>query len=347
MSLKDYLSQSLKLNPAPSPWPRMILCALSVTLPLVVGYLRQDKSSAIYGALFAFTLILNDHFGPIKKRVLHLLTVFLFLASAFAFGLLIAGNLPLVMITLFIMAFILGKSKGLGLELERVLLTSTFQLLTASQTPGLREHVMKPVIYASLSLANYIICLFLIYLVMRHTPNFQKSKRAELKEAMKKKDTVRYALTLATISCLSLFLADYLKLERGHWMVGTILIVMLPDKTQSFQRSFQRIVGTLIGGIIASVIIHFTDDPLILISFSAIAAFLAPLGLIKNYWLGNAFIAAFILLFLEFGHSGPVVSDFQYAFLRFMDIGLGCLIGMIGTLIAFPDSLHRLFKKIK
>lgn len=334
MGIKDHISQSLKLSPAPSPWPRMFLCAFSVTLPLIVGYLRHDEPSAIYGALFAFTLILNDHFGPLKKRVIHLLTVFAFLASAFGLGLLIAGNLPLVMIALFIMAFILGKSKGLGLELERALLTSTFQLLAASQTPGLKEHFFKPVIYATFSLTNYIICLGLIYLVMRHTPNFQRSKREEFLEALRKKDTVKYAFTLATISCLSLFLAHYFKLERGHWMVGTVLIVMLPDKTLTFQRSFQRIVGTLLGGTIASIIIHYTDSPLLLISFSAVAAFLAPLGLIKNYWLGNTFIAAFILLFLEFGHHGPVVSDFQYAIVRLLDIGLGCMIGVLGTLIA-------------
>ena len=346
MSLKHHISETLKLAPAPSPWPRMILCALSVTLPLIAGYLRQDQASAIYGALFAFTMILNDHFGPLKNRVLHLLSVFFFLACAFAFGLLISGSLPLVMISLFIMAFILGKSKGLGLELERLLLTSTFQLLTASQTPGLREHFLKPVAYASVSLLNYIVCLVLVFLVMRHAPNFQKSKRLELLEAIKKKDSIRYAFTLATISCLGLFLAHYFNLERGHWMVGTILIVMMPNKTLSFQRSFQRIFGTLLGGLIASLIIHFTDGPIWTITFCAVAAFLAPLGLIKNYWLGNTFIAAFILLFLDFGHPAPTDSDFQYAMVRLTDIALGCLVGAIGTLIAFPDSLKKFFKKI-
>ncbi|WPU65111.1 FUSC family protein [Peredibacter starrii] len=334
MRIREHLSQSLKLAPAPSPWPRMILCALSVTPPLIIGYLRHDESSAIYGGLFAFTMILNDHFGPLGKRVLHLLTVFFFLACAFSFGLLISGHLPLIMVTLFIMAFILGKSKGLGLELERLLLTATFQLLTASQTPGLKEHFLKPVLYASFSLANYIICLMLVYLVMKHAPNFQRSKRQELLEAIKKKDTIRYALTLATISCLGLFISNYYALERGHWMVSTILIVMMPDKTQSYQRSFQRIFGTLLGGVMASVIIYFTDNPLIIISFSAIAAFLAPLGLIKNYWLGNTFIAAFILLFLDFGHPGSGVSDFDYAIVRLTDIVYGSIIGVIGTFIA-------------
>ena len=334
MSIRDHLSQSLKLAPAPSPWPRMIVCCLSVTLPLIVGYLRHDESAAIYGALFAFTMILNDHFGPLRVRVLHLLTVFLFLACAFSFGLLISGNPPLIMVTLFVMAFILGKSKGLGLELERLLLTATFQLLTASQTPGLKEHFLKPVLYASISLINYLVCLVLVFLVMKHTPNFQKSKRLELLEALKKKETVRYAFTLATVSCLGLYFAHYFNLERGHWMVSTILIVMLPNRTQSLQRSFQRIVGTLLGGLIASVIIYFTDNPILIISFSAVAAFLAPLGLIKNYWLGNMFIAAFILLFLDFGYPAPAATEFQNVFIRLTDIGYGCIIGVIGTFIA-------------
>ena len=338
MKLKHHLSESLRLDPAPSPWPRMVLCSLGVTLPLIIGHAFGDGPSSIYGALFGFTLILNDHFGPYARRLIHLLTTGLFLTSAFLLGLLLQGHEPFILITLFILAFILGKAKGLGLELERMLLTSTFQFLTAAQTPDIQSHFIKPVLYGLVGLANYILCLSIVYLLMKHAPNFQKSKRQELKEAIKKKDTQRYAFTLATVASLGLFITNYYKMERGYWIVSTILIVMMPTRTLSFQRSFQRVLGTFLGGIIASAAIYYVKDPYLLIAFSAIAAFLSPLGLIKNYWLANVFIASLILFFLEIASAGQSHGDFSLAILRLKDIAIGSIVGAIGTLLAFPHS---------
>lgn len=320
----------------------MILCALSVTLPLIGGVLFKEERSSIYGALLGFILILNDHFGPLKQRIVHLLTAFVFLAMAFTIGLMVSNSPWLLIPILFVMAFILGKSKGLGLELERLILFSTFQILNAALTPGLQDHAFKLFLYAAFSLANYLICLCIVYLSMRHAPNFQRSKREELKEAFSRKESHRYAFTLATVSCLGLMLSNLLHVERGQWMVGTILIVMMPSKTQSYQRSFQRIVGTFFGVVISSILLKFASDPLYLISFASVAAFLAPLGLIKNYWLGNTFIAALIMLFLQFGT--PEIHP-NLAVLRIVDICLGCVLGSLGTLIAFPDSLSRFFRK--
>lgn len=342
MSLKAHISDSLRLHKAPSPWPRMILCAFSVTLPLVGGALFKEERSSIYGALLGFILILNDHFGPLKQRIVHLLTSFLFLAIAFGVGLMVSGTPWLLIPLLFVMAFLLGKSKGLGLELERLILFSTFQMLNAALTPHLKEHAFKLFLYAALSLANYLVCLCLVYLGMKHAPNFQRRKREELREAFSRKESHRYAFTLAGVSCAGLLLANLFHVERGQWLVGTILIVMMPNKRASYERSFQRIVGTFLGVVISSILLAFVKDSLFLIPFAALAAFLAPLGLIKNYWLGNTFIAALIMLFLQFGTPDP---QSNLGILRIIDISLGCVIGAIGTLIAFPDSLSRFFKK--
>lgn len=338
MSFKDHLTESLRFEKAPSPWPRMILSASSVSLPLIAGLFKNDHVSSVYGALLAFILILNDHFGPLKRRIQHLFASFFFLAIAFLCGLVIADYFWVLLFLLFVMGFFLGKAKGFGIELERLLLFSTFQLLYASQTPELRVHTSRLFLYASLSFVNYLICLSLVYLIMRHSPNFQKSKRRELLEAFQKKESHRYAVTLAAVSCTGLLLAEFLSIEKGHWMVGTILIVMMPSRALSYQKSFQRVFGTFIGVLLAAIAITFGNDPVALILFSGIAAFLAPLGLIKNYWLGNVFIAALIMFFLELASSGVPHDQFVFARERIIDISIGCIIGAIGTLFAFP---HR------
>ncbi len=345
MNLRTHVRDSLRLQKAPSPWPRMILCTLSVTLPLILGIFLKEQRSSIYGSLLGFILILNDHFGPLRNRILHLLTAFSCLAMAFVTGLFVAQFPWLLVPILFLMAFILGKSKGHGLELERLILFSTFQLLNAALTPELQKNGLTLFKYASISLANYLFCLCLVYLVLKHEPNFQKSKRQEFREAISKNETNRYAYTLAAVSCLGLFIGQYFQVERTQWLIGTILIVMMPNTTLSYQRSFQRLVGTFLGVLVSSAVLFIDKDPIVLIGFSALAAFLAPLGLIKNYWLGNLFIAALIMFFLEFASVGTRHDEFAFAWLRVIDIGLGCFIGTIGTLIAFPDSLDRFFKK--
>jgi uncharacterized membrane protein YccC len=341
MQLKHHLAKSLQLQPLPSPWPRMILCSLSVTLPLVVGLIRQELQMASFGAFFGFMLILNDHFGPLGKRLIHLLTAYCFIISGFLTGILLSDHQWLIMITLFIMTFLLGKSKGLGLELERMLLFATLQLLGASQTPEIKSIYMQSFFYSLFSLACYIFNLCLVFLLMRHKTNFQKSKRQEFREALTKKETNRYALTMAVTACVGLTVAKFFHMERGYWVVGTIIIVMMPDHYQSLYKSFQRGLGTLIGVLGASLLMMFGKDPIILISFCAFAAFMTPYGQIKNYWVANVFIAGLILFFLEISKVAPGHGNFDLAIIRFIDIGLGCLIGIIGTLIAFPQILRH------
>lgn len=338
MPIKDHLSESLRLNPAPSPWPRMLLCALSVTLPLILGVVNNDHENSIYGALMGFILILNDHFGPLKTRILHLITAFLFIGSGFFLGLFVAGNDWIIYPTLLILAFITGKSKGHGLELERLLLFTTFQFMNAALTPGIEAHVKELFFYATISFVNYLVCLCLVYLLLRHAPNFQKSKRSLIRQAFEKKETQRFAITLALASCFGLFLGTILELARANWIVVTVLVVMMPTKSQSYQRSFQRAFGTIIGVTTSLLVTHFGKDPAVLISFSAIASFFAPLGLIRNYWLGNAFIAALIMFFMQLSHLTEGNSEFVFAWLRLIDIGIGCVIGAVATIIAFPPA---------
>lgn len=339
MRFKHHLSQSLQLQPLPSPWPRMILSCLSVTLPLLVGLARGELRVAIFGSLFGFIMILNDHFGPLGQRIIHLITAFIFITSGFVIGMLLSDYPWLLMVALFICSFLVAKSKGFGLELERMLLFSTLQLLAASQSPEMKGHYGKALSYTTFSLCSYLICLSAIYLIIKHKPNFQKSKRQEFKEAITKNESNRYALTLAFMTCFGMWAAQLLHVDRGYWVVGTILIVMMPDRYQSLYRSFQRILGTLVGVVGASLMMKFGKDPVILISFCALAAFMTPYGQIKNYWVANVFIAGLILFFLEISNSVPHSGDWDLAIMRIVDIGLGCLIGSLGTIIGTPKKI--------
>lgn len=319
----------------------MILSLLSVTLPLAIGLYRDEMKVSIYGSLFAFNLVLNDHFGPYKQRVVHLFTTFLFLTTAFYLGFLASGSTIVILVGLGILSFLIGRCKGLGLELERLLLITTLQFLAGSQSFHTASEVLMPLIYAALSFVDYLVCLTVVFLIMRHSPNFQKSKRKEFLESLRRKNIHRYAITLSIFSCLGFLISEYFALAKGYWMVGTILIVMMPSKSDSIHRSLQRLLGTMVGVVLASLLMYFRKDEIFLISFSGICAFFTPFALLRNYWLANVFIAGLILFYLTIAE--PIMyGPFDLAWMRLSDIAMGCILGTIGTFFAWPDKKPKL-----
>lgn len=340
MPFKEHVSKTLKLEKAPSPWPRMILCSLSVGLPLFLGAFRQELRIAIFGSLFGYILILNDHFASYKRRITHLLTCYFFIALSFLLGATLVEHEILTGITLFIFSFILGLSKSRGIELERMILICSLQFLMASGSPQLKGHYFGPLFYTSLSFINYIVCLSAVYLLMKHTPNFSNSKRDIFKKIIHPRNSFRFGFTCAITTCIGYFIAKWFRIDHDYWVPGTILIVMMPDQYQSLYRGAQRLLGTIIGVVIAAFMIKYAYHTGLLIFFSMVFAFFTPYGLIRNYWLGNAFVAGLILFLLEIANSSHSGS-MDIAILRIKDISLGCLIGMLATLIAHPEMFIK------
>ena len=345
MPLREHINNTFKLTPSPSPWPRMILCSLSVGLPLILGLWLGDLRASMFGALFGFILILNDHFGPYKQRIIHLMTCYFSIVVSFLLGIALADYQTLFIIVLFIFSFAIGMTKDKGIELERMFLISTLQLLMAAQTPQLQGHYATPVFYTSIAFLNYVVCLTIVFLVMKHTPNFMNRKRETFKKIIGEKSPVSFALTYAITVCLGLLIAKYFRFDHDYWVAGTILIVMMPDHYQSIYRGAQRLLGTIIGVVIASLMIKFAHDPVILIAFSMIFAFFTPLGQIRNFWIGNAFIAGLILFLIELGNATHLAGDFDLAILRIKDIGLGCFIGIFVTILTHPEIIYKKTKK--
>jgi MFS family permease len=344
MPFKDHLDNTLKLTPVQTPVPRMVLCSLCTTLPLILGYFLHQLPLSIFGGLFGFVLILNDHFGPYKKRIAHLTVTFIFLSLAFYLGAMISQNIPLTAISLFIISFILGKSKDYGVELERLLLFMALQILTASGSPSLAQHFPGILMYCFFAYINYLLCLTLVHFFLKSPEEFIHSKRETLQKIFLQKHSTRFALIFSITTTIGYLLANWMHIGRGYWVVGTTLIVMLPDTYKSFYKSIQRLLGTFLGVVAAAFLVQLGHDPILLIFFVLISAFFAPLGLLRNYWLGNIFIAALILFLLEIS-SPDVKGSIDLAKLRTLDIALGCLLGVIGTLINDPSVIIPTLKK--
>jgi uncharacterized membrane protein YccC len=171
-------------------------------------------------------------------------------------------------------------------------------------------------------------------------------KRESIRKILSHNKSIFFPLTCSIFSTSALLVAQVFNFTHANWIVGTALIVMLPDSYQSIYKSLQRILGTIMGVLVASLILYFVHDPKILIIFVFIFSFLMPNGFSKNYWIANVYIATMILVFLELGVPNSVTSQ-HLGFWRIFDVLLGSIIGIIAALFLNPELAGKLIKKLK
>lgn len=346
MPLKQHLEKSLEITDEITPVHKMFMCALAITLPLIHGLYLKEVQPAMFGSLMGLVLYLNDHFGKIWIRLKHLFVTFFFLMVTLWIGTSVQGHLIVISIILFTLSFILGKSKTFGVELERMVLFITLQFMTASSEPAVLHGRIQLLRYSIISFGIYLALLMIFYIAFKHEIQPMKSKRQTLKEALKNKTSFRFSLLFACIALASYHLVGILKFSHPYWIVGTALIVMLPDSIQGIYKSFQRFIGTLAGVFIAAAILSLIHDPRIILGFIFVFALYMPVGLAKNYWVGNINIAALILFFLEYAAPQSIATH-HLAFWRIVDVALGSCLGVIAAFIINPQLLKRLSKSLR
>lgn len=172
------------------------------------------------------------------------------------------------------------------------------------------------------------------------------SKRETLKKIMSQNKGMKFPLVCAVFACVGYIAADTLKFSHPYWIIGTYLIVILPDSYQSIYKSSQRLCGTIIGVVLASVILTYVKDARILMVLVFFLSFLMPDGISKNYWVGNVYIAALIMFFLELGVPNSTATD-NLGFWRIIDIGIGSLLGVIAAIWIKPELLKDVIRPIK
>jgi hypothetical protein len=347
MPFKEHVENTLRISPEPTPLFKMILSAIAITTPLIIGYFGDQLFVSMFGSLMGLVYYLNDPFGPLINRSKHLVITFLLLMLALAVGAHCVGNNYLIVSILFVLSFLVGKSKSFGLDLERMMLFITLQFLTASSEIIIRYELKNLFLYSLIAFLNYILWAAILFKTTRHAVAPMVSKRASVKKIITQNKSSYFPLVCAVSSCLGYVVATTFKFSHANWIVGTALIVMLPDSYQSIYKSTQRVIGTTMGVVLAAVVLTYVHDPKLIILFIFFLSFLMPHGLAKNYWIANIYIAGMILFFLQIAAPQSIHSHhLDLAYWRIVDIVLGCFIGVLAALVIKPEILKKSIKGI-
>lgn len=345
MPLKQHLENTLRINPEPTPLFKMLLSAMAITTPLIIGHFTHQMFVSMFGSLMGLVYYLNDHFDRPIPRLKHLIITFMLLMLSLIVGALSVGHNVFIMCVLFVLSFLVGKSKNHGIELERMMLFITLEFLTASSEAVIRLELNALLLHSSIAFINYLFFAYLIYFISGHKTHPMTSKRATVKNIIAANHPLKFPLVCASFSTLGFLVSHFFKFSHTNWIIATAIIVMLPDSYQSIYKGLQRILGTIAGVVLSSIILMYVHDPKLLILFVFTCAFLMPHGLAKNYWVGNIYIAALVLFFLEIAAPQSIDKD-HLAYWRIVDIAIGSSIGFLAALWMKPELIKKSFKII-
>ena len=144
-----------------------------------------------------------------------------------------------------------------------------------------------------------------------------------------------------TASALAAFgVNSIVQLPQGYWIAFTAILVVQTSVGGSVKAVFERMLGTFAGAawgaVVCTVASHFDHSYywVAVIAGIAPASFLA--ALYPSFRIAPITVA--IVLFSDTAHN---MSPLVYAEHRVMEIGVGCLIGLVVSLTVLPSRAHR------
>ncbi len=114
----------------------------------------------------------------------------------------------------------------------------------------------------------------------------------------------KYALRVGLGLALSVFIFKFFKIDHGHWIALTLLIVIQPYYGATRKKGFERIIGTvagiLVGGAIMLLPIKHETFVIILIFISFFVAYY----LRNNYKVGVFFVTIMLVVMMQLSKQG-------------------------------------------
>ncbi|MFJ7508750.1 FUSC family protein [Peribacillus simplex] len=153
--------------------------------------------------------------------------------------------------------------------------------------------------------------------------------------------SVRYG-TILTIAAIIAYSADF---NRSYWIPLSCAAVMSGSTTiATLHRAVQRTFGTVIGLLLASLILAAVHNEFIIVLIILCLTFITELFIVRNYGLAAMFFTPSALIMAEYSSQSYDFSFF--ATVRITDIVVGCLIGLIGSLLLGSRSASSLLNHL-
>jgi hypothetical protein len=148
----------------------------------------------------------------------------------------------------------------------------------------------------------------------------------------------RHAMRIAIASTIAVALFKILHIDRGYWLIITVLVIVKPVFADTRKRAMQRVIGSVIGGAIAAVLAATIHNVLILDALLVVFSVLAYSHVNENYTFFTLFLTPFIVLMIDIVQPS---SGWHLAFERIVNTLIGAAVALVVTFLFRPKSSFR------
>ena len=308
---------------------RGALFLVSIGIPVIVGLLRHQPDAALLGAVVGMLLAFADNDGELPGRLRLLMLDAAMIAGGGVIGYLCRDSAPALWAVFIAITLSVGMAARKGRE---ALLAGRHCAMAFTVTSAL------PAIPASqIWFLIGVMVLTAAARVIDHmlAGPLPLQPSAPLQMPSGQSGWLRFALAFCGAAVASMWIGRTLDPLHAIWVVTTALVVMLPDARASYRRIFERVAGTFAGVLVAWVVTMLFHSAAVICIAILVVAPLIPHHVAHRYWLHTGLIALMVLLaydltLLNTHGITNLLSE------RLEDILLGCAMGIVGTVAAFP-----------
>lgn len=316
---------------------RAALFLVNIGVPVIVGVLWHQPGGALIGAVGGMLLAFADNDGELLSRLRLLAINAGAIGGGGTIGYLCRDSAPALWSLFVAITLCVGMAASSGREALLTVRHGAIAFTVGAEVPTFELYQTWYLVGAvALTAASRTIDQLL-------AGPLPLQQGAPLQKPSGRSGWFRYALAFSGAAVASMWIGNY-ALDRVHaiWIVTTTMLVMLPDARASYRRMFGRIAGTFAGVFAAWVITSVFDSAAVICIAILVVAPFIPHHHANRYWLHTALIALMVLLAYDLTllNSSNVTNLLRQ---RLEDILLGCAMGLVGTVVAFPREAAAVF----
>jgi len=315
--------------------------ALAVAVPLLLFWLWGHATAAIAGGAAALFVSLSDigRTSPERSRTMALATFGILFGGFIGakFGLTTFADEALILLSAFVAGWVSNSHPGIS---------AIARFTAIATTAGVGMRITDPIAAAAVLFGG--VCAVgaaHAMWMLREVPadkDFMDWAVGVRRALSGVGSGLWFALCYAAACAVSLFAAEELGVQHPYWATFTVIIVMRREGMASLRLMSLYMLGTIAGVPTAAMLAELSNGhPLAQIALATIAASLVRLGFALNAAFGYLMFTVFIVLIVELVRDSSV-PPLSLVLTRLYDVGVGCAIALLATLIASADSWrHR------
>jgi uncharacterized membrane protein YccC len=311
---------------------RGALFLVSIGVPVIVGVLRHQPGGALIGAVAGMLLAFADNDGELFGRLRLLAINAGAMAGGGLVGYLCRNSAPALWSLFVAIMLSVGLAARGGREALLIARNGAIAFTIAAEVPTFEVHQIWYLIgVVALTAASRAVDQLL-------AGPLPLQQGAPLQKPSGWGGWLRFALAFSGAAAASMWIGNRPDRVHAIWTVTTTIVVMLPDARASYHRIFGRVSGTFAGVVAAWVITSLFHSAAVICIAILMVAPLIPHHHAHRYWLHTGLIALMVLLAYDLTLlNSPDITNLLTQ--RLEDILLGCMIALVGTVVAFPHEV--------